>query len=396
VTQASKTLTPKRLLIATAIILITIALIAPPSEQSASRETFTSYSVKATGARGLHDVLDRLGFRVRRGLRPMRESLDAKAVYLVLFPSIDLTANEVHNLLGAVRAGAGLVVSPVSDTRLTDSLRLVTEPARMARRGETPRIRDVTSTDPERRWVRLVLREPHPRSDSTSAFTPPANSQTFLDVQTTEGRQPVIVGLPFGRGRIVVAGELDDFTNERMRQADTGVRVVRMIEWLMAGDTSRPIIFDEYHHGFGRHADLFGVTRRALTDTAAGRMALQVALAGLILLLALGVRPIKPRPRTHIERRSALEHVGALARAYAAVRAVPRSTRLLVRGLRRRHGGLRGRRDETSYLQTIADQSPQVSTDVQKIVSALDGASQTGQNADLTAAILRIERAITS
>jgi hypothetical protein len=33
---------------------------------------------------------------------------------------------------------------------------------------------------------------------------------------------------------------------------------------------------------------------------------------------------------------------------------------------------------------------------VQKIVSALDGASQTGQNADLTAAILRIERAITS
>ena len=77
------------------------------------------------------------------------------------------------------------------------------------------------------------------------------------------------------------------------------------------------IVFDEYHHGFGTHANTRAVTVRALTRTGAGRTVLQLALAGLLLLLALGVRPVKPQPRHSIERRSALEHVGALARAYA-------------------------------------------------------------------------------
>jgi uncharacterized protein DUF4350 len=391
---ARKPLASKRLLMAAVVLLTFIVLVVPAPENSESPEVLTSYSVEPTGARGIHDVLDRLGFTVQRWLRPMRQKLDTTAVYLVLDPSVELTANEVHNLLNAVRAGAGLIVSPQDGTRLSDSLRLVSVPAQVEPE-EPPRFRDITAADPDERLLRFVLRRPRPRTDSTSIFTPPANAQMFVSVQTTEGPQPVIVGLPFGRGRMVVAGELVSFSNAVVRESDAGVRVVRMIEWIMAGRTTRPIVFDEYHHGFGRHADLLGVTRRALSRTTSGRTVLQLITAGLVLLLALGVRPIRPQPRTHIERRSALEHVGALARAYAAVRAAPRATRLLVRGLRRRHGGLRSRRDEASYLRSIADQKPEVAADVQKVVSVLDGTAP-GQNADLTAAILRIERAITS
>jgi hypothetical protein len=88
--------------------------------------------------------------------------------------------------------------------------------------------------------------------------------------------------------------------------------------------------------------------------------------------------------------------VGALARAYATVRANARATRLLVRGLRRRHAGLRGPRDESAYLKAIAEAHPEVADDVQMLSATMNGQDSAPGNATVTTAILRIERAITS
>jgi hypothetical protein len=63
---------------------------------------------------------------------------------------------------------------------------------------------------------------------------------------------------------------------------------------------------------------------------------LQLALAGLVLLLAIGPRLLPPRPAERIERRSPLEHVDALARAYRAIGASRTATSRLVHGVRRR------------------------------------------------------------
>jgi hypothetical protein len=130
--------------------------------------------------------------------------------------------------------------------------------------------------------------------------------------------------------------------------------------------------------------------------TGAGRVVLQLALAGLLLMLAVGIRPIKPQPRLRIERRSPLEHVGALARAWAAVHASGRAVRLLVRGLRRRHGGLRARADETAYLLNIATQSPATETDVQRVIEALQQGDAAVDAAALIPALQRIERVMAS
>ena len=54
------------------------------------------------------------------------------------------------------------------------------------------------------------------------------------------------------------------------------------------------------------------------------------------------------------------------------MKANARATRLLVRGLRRRHAGLRGPRDEVAYLKAIAETNPELAADVQLLAQTMD------------------------
>jgi hypothetical protein len=389
--------TPGRLLLLIIGLLVIVLLAIPAPDERNQGAALSMRSATPRGARGLHDVLRRLGFPVEQRLLPMRQGLDTQAVFVVLDPPMPLTTTEIHRLLQTVRAGASLLALPSPAGQLADSLGVAREQEAVARAAdERRRVTDVNSAVLERRWLRHVLRKHTHPPDTTRVYRPPAGALTFDSVRTERGTEPIIVGFPLGRGRVVVAAEPDLFSNFVFREGNAAVRVVRLLEWLQAGNAKRPIIFDEYHHGFGSHANTRVVTTRALTRTGAGRTVLQLAAAGLLLLFALGVRPVKPRARTRIERRSALEHVGALARAYATVRAHARATRLLVRGLRRRHGGLRGPRDEVAYLKALAEHNPEVSGAVQLLANTMEGRPAAPDGEAVTAAILRIERAITS
>jgi hypothetical protein len=255
-----------------------------------------------------------------------------------------------------------------------------------------------------RGFVRWVLR-PASREDggdggvagarrgSRRVYAPPAEATVFDRLGTDLGSEPTIAGLPFGRGRIVFVADPDLFRNAIVRNGDAAVQVVRLVEWLADGNARERIVFDEYHQGFGMQASAMRVARRTLVETRAGRVVFQLAIAALVLLLAVGVRPIRPRPRTRFQRRSPLEHVGALARAYAAVHAGGRAARLLVRGLRRRTAGTRGAGDEVAFLQRVADRHPEVVDDVAKLTRSMEQDDTAGD--DVTAAIVRVERALT-
>lgn len=387
-------LTPRFVLGLLAALCLAVLLLAPRADRDGRAPALSSYGTSPNGARGLHDVLDRLGFRVERRLTPMREVLDPAAVYLVLDPPDEPTAAEVHRLLEAVRAGAGLLVLPTRGTRLADSLGV-------ARASSLTRAPDARSTDPAMgddgipvppaRFTRSVLRGTRGPRDSVSVYQPPAGGVTFLSFETERGREPAVVGLRLGRGRVVVAAEPEHFSNALLRQGDAAVRAVRLVEWLVDGRDA-PIVFDEYHHGYGRQGGMASVTRRALAETPPGRMLLQIGAAGLLLLVAVGARPVRPRPPTRIERRSPLEHVHALARAYEAVGAVDRAARLLVRGLRRRHGGHGAPRDEVAYLNALALRHPALAADIATVAAALDRDRTTPDAAAVAAAIRNIER----
>src|SRR3954465_4308284 len=110
-----------------------------------------------------------------------------------------------------------------------------------------------------------------------------------------------------------------------------------MREYLAAGTPRRDrLVFDEYHQGFGTHPGTLRAIVVYLARSSSGHVLLQGMLAGLVLLLALGPRPLPPHEIERVERRSPLEHVGALAQAYARVGGTRAATTRLLHGVRRR------------------------------------------------------------
>ncbi len=388
-------LAPRRIFLLIAVVLTITLVVAPwPTEQDST--ALSSYDATPAGARGFYEILDRLGQPVERRLEAMRDTLDPDALYVVLEPAIPMTVSEVHRLLEAVRDGARLLALPAAESRLADSLE-VRRVAVVHENGVAANGRVVPRTGPAQAfgvgWVRWVLRGAGTEDeDSAPTYVPPSAAVTLLSLDTRRGPEPMVVGLPYGRGRVVIAAEPDLFRNSTVREDDGSVRIVRFVEWLTDGHRV-PIVFDEYHHGYGTHAGVLREARRALIDSAAGRVVLQIAGAGLLLLLALAVRPIRPQPRVSIERRSPLEHVSALARAYAAVRATPLATRLLVRGLHRRHPGTRAGTGEQAFLSALARQDPTIGEAVERVARVFDD-KEAATASELSAALVRIEQAL--
>ncbi len=119
------------------------------------------------------------------------------------------------------------------------------------------------------------------------------------------------------------------------------------------------LVFDEYHQGYGDHPGTVRGIVTYLGRTASGHLVLQLAGAGLVLLLAVGPRLLPPRAAERIERRSPLEHVDALARAYRAVGATRTATARLVHGVRRRVEHSLGARSAVSLRRRLPRAGPE-------------------------------------
>jgi hypothetical protein len=115
------------------------------------------------------------------------------------------------------------------------------------------------------------------------------------------------------------------------------------------------------------------VVQEALTRTRPGRATLALAGAGLLLLIALGRRTIVPLPRPREARRSPLEHVDALATAWARVTGTRTVARQLVAGVRRRHGTARhATLDDAAFVRAITARHPALRDEGERLVRALE------------------------
>jgi hypothetical protein len=141
------------------------------------------------------------------------------------------------------------------------------------------------------------------------------------------------------------------FGNRRMRDTEAGVFALA----LFAGRYAR-VIFDEYHHGFGRGGSLARSVLSWTVRSPWGWAAWQVAVVGLLALIAGGVRFGPVRSIIRRERRSPLEHVQALATALAATHGQAAAIRLIVRGLQRRLSGIgcAAHPDPATWLTSLA------------------------------------------
>jgi hypothetical protein len=199
---------------------------------------------------------------------------------------------------------------------------------------------------------------------------------------------------------VIAVAPAEILMNQVMHDPQAAVAIVRALQFANSpgspSNQPRTVVFDEYHHGFGTHADMPAAISHALTDTPPGRVALGIVAAALVLLLAFAVRPIAPLPVAPISRRSPLEHVGALAHAYSQVDALSFGTGMLVRGLRRRHSlGLPRSVPNSSYLSALRERLPAASSDIDRVATALapDSPNPSDHFATIGAAVANIERA---
>lgn len=383
-----RSLARPRVVLGVALALLALAMLLTP-QAAEQRGALSSYSAAPGGARGLHDAAARLGWTAERRTTPLSGALDTTAVYAMLDGAEAPTAGEVHALLDAVRAGAGLIFVVRPGDPLTDSLGFV-------RSGEgTPIVRrdsvfcadslnrrglitwfdddayswwlDTLPAAPARTFVTALetRRLPTPRVDPG-----PDEDDDVVSTLDTIPR-PASAGMPLGRGRVVAVADADLLRNDVLRVCEwgAGVAALEALDWLAEG-RARRLVFSEFHHGYGVHGDPVKASVRALFVTAPGRAALAVCAAGLVLLAAVGRRAIAPVAAPRVERRSPLEHVGALARAYEQVGATRTVARRLVRGLRRRHAVGR-RTDDLAFLDGVALRRPALADEARRLQRAL-------------------------
>jgi len=382
-------------------LLLVVAVIFSPSGLASSDTRLTTYSTTPFGARALYDVLGRLGWHVVRRRRVFRAPVDSTGAYLILSPPLDLSATEVSALLDAVRRGATIVVSPDAGSPLADSLRI--RRTRFDQDLEVLRSDTTDESDPESALVAAAVNaggfsrylRPVPMSERDSQPVFPPDTATLLRVRADSGRaRPAIMTRRLGKGTAVIVAELAFARNDNVRDTTGMILAVRLLE--RAGiDRSHRLVFDEYHQGFGDAANMSAAIDQALFGTPVGRAAVQALIAGLILLLAVGIRPVAPRERPSIERRSPLEHVGALRLAYEQIQATRLATSRLVRGLRRRHPLGAGALTDDAYLSLVAQRVPVAANDVALLQRALTRQMVPDTWVAVGGAIDHIERAIT-
>ena len=380
-------------------ILVITAILAPGGPDTAGRELSTR-SRAIDGAHGLRAVLDALGWHTRERLTPYAGTLDTTATYVMLGTPLDPSAHEIHTLLNTVRHGANAIVVPERGSAIAESIGVQTarrtfiplRPTSDSLFGSADRVDSVREAFGElsARTFHTYL-EGTPPSDSDSVGAWPASARTLLSVGKRDIK-PEIAVLPMGRGQVVAIADPAFLRNDVLRKTAGAVLAVRILENVDPARRS-PIVFDEYHQGYGEQTSMPAVLREALLGTSWGRAILQLGAAALLYLLVIGVRPIAPSSRAHYERRSPLEHVSALSRAYEAIGATGLAAQRLVRGVRRRHPlGTTSQLSDDAYLALLRARAPALGKDIDILTHALAGKPSTEELVSAGAAIDHIER----
>ena len=399
---------PAVLLAGIAAVITVVAVLAPDWTTTDTDARLTTLSTDRMGARLLYDLADRLGWDVERRMT-RHPPPDTAVIHAILGGVTPFRKGDVGRLLDRVRAGAGLlVIASGSASVFGDSLR-----ARSHTSGYAPNADSLRSVCPRRRPLRMrywggnnaylrTIRWRGASPDSMIAFIeatpepPPGQRRVMLP-------SPAIVGFPYGRGRVVLSLDADVVRNDALRGCNYGLEVaaVRALEYLRdGGDAPRTkIVFDEFHQEYGDQPGAMTTIGRYLSRTSSGNTLMQLCVAGLLVLLALGPRALPPRVVVRVERRSPFEHVDALARAYMLVGASRTATSRLIRGLRRRvePGSFRSTRTLTAeaFLDHVVRDFPALAPDAATVRNALTNRVSPREFVHVGAALTKLESSLT-
>lgn len=326
---------------ATALVaLIAVALVlAPPPRQLATDQRLSTFRTTPDGAGALYATLEQLGTPVDRRLTPLAGVDAVRGPLAILQPTEAPTPSELDSLFAWIEAGGRLILAvpaPAVMKRLDVALEYIPQDSGLEPLADhrwTAGLDSVGSV--YRAFRRDTLRGPDLR--------PLAG--------TREGDHAGVAVLPVGGGEVLLISQASVLSNQRIREKGMAPIIARAAaEWTADGDT---LWFDEYHHGH-RGGSPFRALASFLRDAGPGRMALQLALVGLLALTPAVVRFGAPVERPPPPRRSRLEHVAALGEVYRQAGAEDVARRRLVGGFARRIGRERPLPgEELSFLERL-------------------------------------------
>ena len=405
---------PRVVLPVVGALVVLVALLTPqPDAGRTGDQRLSSYHANALGARLLYETAERLGWRVsRRDDQPAPAKGDGRTIHAVLAPPLPITPKDAHAYLEAVRAGDGLLLVLNERNALTDSLGvshtnaggtmdLVTADAATCPRG--PDLIPPLWLDGKVHLWSVQWKRDVPSERVVFATAKPDVPFATKPDTVAAQKGDAAVGFALGRGRVVVVADPDLLRNDVIRRCGwaADVRAIRMLEWLRDGGEAprTALVFDEYHQGYGHVASMPNIIGEFLVQHPLGRTLLQVALAALVLLLAVGPRPIPPVDVLRVERRDPLEQIDALAHAYEQVHATRTLTARLLRGVRSRveraWSDTRARPNE-EFLADAVSRAPALAPDVELVQRALDAPIPDRTLPELGAALHRIEQTLTT
>ena len=389
-------------------VLLTALFVKTPTTGRDGDPRLTSTSTDPLGAKLFYEVAGRMGYTTLR-TRTATFPKGVHTILAVLDPVVDLNPIEVHEMMEHVRAGGALLAVLGDGTAaLSDSLHVSVDSVGSPVTPTMGSARQCANGNVFTRnglWLGPATLYALKIPDSIRADM---HTFTYVDAfsvkrSSVKGPRPAIIGFADGAGRVVIASDPDVLRNDALRHCGYGldVAVADALRYLTFGGPTerRTIVFDEFHQGGAARAGMTRLVREYLTETPSGRTLLQICLAGLVLLLAMVPRVMPPREDQRLARRSPLEHVDALARAYAQVGATRTGALHLVRGMQRRIGGSSKRatssRNDDAFLARVAESKPALATDIATIRHALNNSVSQTQFIDVGNAINRVEAAFT-
>jgi hypothetical protein len=309
------------------------------------------------GARGLADALGRLNLKVERFRRSTRQleavSDSTRTIMAVVDPAIPYGASETRELLAwHDSAGGGdllLAGEGTADVMRCFGYQPDSRPDSVKVRevGLWPTVGAVLAASES-----VVVDSSRIADTGVWSCTVPSYTRVDTLLSSSTGRTLALrlVRSDVDR-RVLLLADATLLRNRALRETDAGPWALG----LFVGTYGR-VIFDEGHQGFGAGGSLADATLEWSLHSPAGWAAWQLAIVGILMLLAGAIRFGPIRSVISRRRRSPLEHVRALATALAAARGHDVAIGAVVQGLRRRlmPAGQRGRTDWRAWVERLS------------------------------------------
>lgn len=291
------------------------------------------------GAKGLAEVLERLDVDVELRRRPLfalaaDSSLADRDLLVLLDVTFPATSVEIEEVRNAVARGGSLFLAGENDIERCFGFRTASVGDRDDDSSTTLIRPDGIATLPAVSYV--VERIP---SDSTyigdqyhdaCALLLPTSVDTLL---TTLDGKAAGLRLRFHQGGVAtIVADSKLVSNESLKHSDASLLIV---PWILDSHPRR-VIIDEYHHGFQDRRSIFAAAWHWALASPAGWTILQVSIAALVALAFMSVRFGPALSVVDRKRRSAIEHLDALAIGLERASGRDTAVELIAGGLRRR------------------------------------------------------------